>query len=55
MSVQGLFFTMICLAIFRKALPALPFSIALGMAFFFLTRFFFMPYILWLGVESVFV
>jgi presenilin 1 len=53
--LTGLFGTLILLAIFQKALPALPFSIALAMLFFFLTRFFLLPYIVVLGVNGVFV
>jgi presenilin 1 len=51
--LTGLFGTLILLAVFQKALPALPFSIALGMMFFFLTRFFLLPYVLYLGVGNI--
>lgn len=53
--VTGLFFTLILLGVFRKALPALPISIFLGIVFFFVTRFFLLPYILLIGSVSVFV
>ncbi len=53
--LTGLFGTLILLAVFRKALPALPFSIALAMLFFFLTRYFLLPFVLFLGANNVFV
>lgn len=53
--ITGLFGTLILLAIFQKALPALPFSIALAMLFFFLTRFFLLPYVFFLGASNVFI
>lgn len=51
--LTGLFGTLILLAIFQKALPALPFSIGLAMMFYFLTRFFLMPYAFFLGAANV--
>ena len=53
--LTGLFGTLILLAIFQKALPALPFSIALAMMFFFLTRYFLLPFVLFLGAGNVIV
>lgn len=53
--LTGLFGTLILLSIFQKALPALPFSIALAMLFYFLTRFYLMPYMLFLTVANVLV
>eukprot|EP00667_Euglena_gracilis_P007765 EG_transcript_7847 len=44
--LMGLCATLFCLGIFRKALPALPISIGLGITFFFLTRFLLAPYYL---------
>eukprot|EP01059_Diplonema_ambulator_P031246 TRINITY_DN5680_c0_g1_i1.p1 TRINITY_DN5680_c0_g1~~TRINITY_DN5680_c0_g1_i1.p1 ORF type:complete len:441 (+),score=82.16 TRINITY_DN5680_c0_g1_i1:397-1719(+) len=42
--LAGLCATLCCLGIFRKALPALPISIGLGILFNFTTRFVMMPY-----------
>lgn len=53
--LTGLFGTLILLSIFQKALPALPFSIGLAMMFFFLTRFFLLPYALFLAAGGIFV
>ncbi|KAL6057135.1 Presenilin [Balamuthia mandrillaris] len=53
--ITGLFATLLLLAVFRKALPALPISIALGIMFFFLTKVFLLPFVLALGTHGVFV
>ncbi|ELR24446.1 presenilin subfamily protein, partial [Acanthamoeba castellanii str. Neff] len=53
--ITGLFWTLLLLAVFRKALPALPFSIALGIFFFFLSKVFLLPFVLALGSSAVFV
>eukprot|EP00300_Choanocystis_sp_HF-7_P026790 c3074_g1_i1.p3 GENE.c3074_g1_i1~~c3074_g1_i1.p3 ORF type:complete len:354 (+),score=84.89 c3074_g1_i1:101-1063(+) len=53
--VMGLILTLFCLAIFKHALPALPFSIALGITFFFMTRNVITPFCLTLNVHGVYV
>ncbi|EGG18003.1 presenilin family protein [Cavenderia fasciculata] len=53
--VTGLFATLLLLAIFRKALPALPISIAFGILFYFLSSVFLYPFIETLGVYQVFI
>jgi len=52
--LMGLFCTIMLLAVWRKALPALPISIFFGIAFFLLTRIFLFPFVndlVVLGVE----
>jgi len=53
--ITGLFFTLLLLAIFRKALPALPLSIFLGIIFYFLTRIFLLPFVIALGSNQIYV
>jgi len=53
--ITGLFFTLLLLAIFRKALPALPISIGLGILFYLLTRVFLLPFVIEIGQNQVFI
>lgn len=53
--VTGLFATLILLAIFQKALPALPISIFLGISFFFLAKGFVLPYVTVMSSNAVFI
>jgi hypothetical protein len=53
--ITGLFLTLLLLAIFRKALPALPISIALGIMFYLLSRVFLLPFVIHLGSNQIFV
>jgi presenilin 1 len=53
--VQGLFLTILLLALFRKALPALPISIFFGFIFYILTTVFLYDYVVNLGLNSIFV
>jgi len=53
--ITGLFLTLLLLAIFRKALPALPISIALGILFYLLSSVFLFPFVFTLGENQIFV
>jgi presenilin 1 len=53
--MQGLFCTLLLLTIARKALPALPISIGLGIFFFFVTEYFIAGFVNHLAVLQVFV
>jgi len=53
--ITGLFMTLLLLAIFRKALPALPISIALGIVFYFLTSIILWPFVVTLGKDQIFI
>jgi hypothetical protein len=50
----GLALTLFCLAIFQMPLPALPFSIALGLIMTLCTRFLLEPHITSLATRGVF-
>mmetsp|Transcript_33836 Transcript_33836/g.95787 ORF Transcript_33836/g.95787 Transcript_33836/m.95787 type:complete len:460 (-) Transcript_33836:1345-2724(-) len=52
--IAGLGMTLLCLAVFQKALPALPFSIALGVVFYFLARAVLEPFVVPMVTNLVF-
>jgi len=53
--VTGLFGTLILLGIFKRALPALPISIALGTLFYFLSRLILLPFVMSNAHDEVFI
>jgi presenilin 1 len=53
--ITGLFMTLLLLAMFRRALPALPISIALGIIFYFLTSAILWPFVVSIGQDQIFI
>ncbi|KYR02475.1 presenilin family protein [Tieghemostelium lacteum] len=53
--ITGLFATLLLLAIAKKALPALPISIALGILFYYCSSVFLYPFIQTLGSAQIFI
>ena len=51
----GLCLTLMFLALFRRALPALPFSIAFGLVFYFLTREIITPFADAMSAKQIFI
>lgn len=52
--IAGLGATLALLAVWRRALPALPISIALGVMFYFLARFLMEPFVMQFGTDLIF-
>lgn len=53
--ITGLFWTLLLLAVWKQALPALPLSIALAITFYILSRLFLLPFVLTLGELGIWV
>lgn len=52
--IAGMGITLLLLALYQRALPALPFSIVLGLIFYFLTRLVLEPFIIPLALSLTF-